>query len=264
MENKRIYNRTSTIFLLLICFAALSIASVYYFSKKTEEKKNQESKKGFAVVELFTSEGCAACPPAHELLAKIERDNPTKNIYTLAYHVHFWDREKWKDQFSNVEYSRRQLNYAKWLNVPKVYAPQVVVNGQSEFAGTDELKIQKIIDESLIRSSKIRLKIQAAQDDDKLIVNYQVQASSETMYLQLAIVQKSSSGEVKEGGHKGHLFTHVQTVRGFHSKQLTKEGRGIIIIEVPQGFNSKEWEAIAIVQDSNNNGEILAARKVDL
>lgn len=264
-NNNRLFSGTSFTILLVTCIVAISVASLQYGSKKTAERQNsKEDRKGFAVVELFTSEGCAYCPPAHELLAKIQRDNPDKKIYALAYHVDFWDNNKWKDRFSNAQHSKRQLSYARWLNVPSVYAPQVVVNGKGEFAGTDESKIQGFIKETLIKPSKAVLSIQGTQDEGKLVLNYQVGGGLENSHLQVAIVKKSSDGTVEEGKDKGHLFTHVQTVRGFHSSSLAKDGKGISVIKLPEGFNSKDWEVIAMIQNLDNTGEILAATRVNL
>ena len=45
--------------------------------------------KGFAVVELFTSEGCSSCPPADELIAILQKQNTQRPIYVLAYHVDY-------------------------------------------------------------------------------------------------------------------------------------------------------------------------------
>jgi hypothetical protein len=258
-NNNRIFTSKSVQFLLVACIIVISIPSLQCRSKNRLDNKN-----GFAVVELFTSEGCEYCPPAHDILGKIQKDNPTKQIYTLAYHVDFWDREKWKDRFSNAEFSRRQLRYAESLNVPVVYAPQIVVNGKKEFTGTDESKIRDFIDQLLMRRSKSDLSIRGTQDKDKLILDFQVSGGSDSSYLQVAIVKKFSNGKVEEGKHIGHLFTHVQTVQGFHSEQLSKAGKGSTTIKLPQGFNSEEWEVIAMVQDLENNGEISTAARVRL
>lgn len=50
----------------------------------------QQAQKGFAVIELFTSEGCSSCPPADALIARIEKETTDQQIYILAHHVDYW------------------------------------------------------------------------------------------------------------------------------------------------------------------------------
>ncbi len=52
--------------------------------------QTEQDSKGFAVVELFTSEGCSSCPPADALVEKIQgRHSQNPQIYILAYHVDY-------------------------------------------------------------------------------------------------------------------------------------------------------------------------------
>src|SRR5882757_10188754 len=92
---------------------------------------------GFAVVELFTSEGCSSCPSADALVAAVQKENKDQPVYILAFHVDYWDRLGWKDAFSDAAYSDRQRAYASWLRLSSIYTPQVVVNGRKEFVGSD-------------------------------------------------------------------------------------------------------------------------------
>ncbi len=58
----------------------------------------QQQQAGFAVVELFTSEGCSSCPPADKAVeALLQEHNNT--VYVLGYHVDYWDNLGWKDIF---------------------------------------------------------------------------------------------------------------------------------------------------------------------
>nr|WP_238447997.1 DUF1223 domain-containing protein [Micromonospora sp. 4G55] len=52
---------------------------------------------GFAVVEMFTSQGCNSCPPAEELLTEIEREARTEGqpVYAIGFHVDYWDDLGW-------------------------------------------------------------------------------------------------------------------------------------------------------------------------
>src|ERR1700733_12538487 len=81
---------------------------------------------GFAVVELFTSEGCSSCPPADEVLAKIATEYKDY-VYVLGFHVDYWDRLGWKDVYSSADYTRRQQEYARAFKLSSIYTPEAVV-----------------------------------------------------------------------------------------------------------------------------------------
>src|ERR1700712_5296387 len=118
-------------FMTLGWLALVTIALTSFINKKHTTTTSGD--KGFAVIELFTSEGCSSCPPADAVIAKVEKESADKPIYILAFHVDYWNRLGWKDVFSSAAYSARQNQYAQWLNLSSVYTPQVVVNGRTEF-----------------------------------------------------------------------------------------------------------------------------------
>src|SRR5690349_3050525 len=88
------------------------ITSLSYFFLSCMLTNENDGARGFAVIELFTSEGCSSCPPADELTAKISREYKD-NLYVLGFHVDYWDRYGWKDSFSNADYSKRQYHYGQ-------------------------------------------------------------------------------------------------------------------------------------------------------
>lgn len=65
----------------------------------------------FAVIELFTSEGCSSCPPADKLLSEIagEAKKSGKRVFPMAYHVDSWNYSGWTDPFGDTAYSKQQL-----------------------------------------------------------------------------------------------------------------------------------------------------------
>lgn len=92
-----------------VIVAVIALSAFIWVGSAQEKKIEQPVKgKGFAVLELFTSEGCSSCPPAEELLAKIEKESNGKHVYVLGYHVDYFDNLGWKDVFGSPENTKRQ------------------------------------------------------------------------------------------------------------------------------------------------------------
>src|SRR5215218_6704804 len=98
------------------------------------------------VVELFTSQGCSACPPANANLATLS-ERP--GVLALSFGVTYWDRLGWKDTFASPLYTERQAQYEAPLGQAGPFTPQVVVNGQATVAGNDLSSIERLIASSL-------------------------------------------------------------------------------------------------------------------
>jgi hypothetical protein len=248
-------------FAAAIAVSALALSAFAY--KGPKPTKTTATDKGFAVVELFTSEGCSSCPPADEVVAKIERESADKPIYILAFHVDYWNRLGWKDVFSSAAYSERQSEYAHWLNLSSVYTPQVVVNGRTEFVGSEEGTLRNAIKTNLQKDAVAQVNLSNVKiNQNKAELQYQTQGSTANSVLLLAVVQKSATTKVERGENEGRTLSHVQIVRGIQSVSL-KGDKGSASIELPKGFDANGAEIIAFVQNTTN-GEILGATKAAL
>ena len=217
--------------------------------------------KGFAVIELFTSEGCSSCPPADALIAKIQNETNNQPVLILAYHVDYWNRLGWKDVFSSHAYSERQHQYSNWLKLNGVYTPQVVVNGRKEFIGSDESSLRNAIKSSLQNESAGELRVTNIMSNNHQVeLNYHAREVTASTSLVLAIIQKAATTQVRAGENGGLTLSHVQIVRNVQTVDLEAKNSGSANIALPEGLNSHELELIAFLQN-NTNGEITAAAK---
>lgn len=240
---------------LLVACLAFAFTSI----RKNENKKTTVG-KGFALVELYTSEGCSSCPPADKLIAKIAQEYKDKEVYILAYHVDYWNYLGWKDVFSSPQYSARQREYAAYLKSPDgVYTPQAIVNGKTEFIGSEEGKMQAAIKQALAKPSATSLILNAPKiTGNKATINYKVVAASGNSLLQLAVIKNHSETQVKAGENNGRNLPHINIVQKFSTMVLNSD-TGTAGINLPEGFNTKDWTIIAFIQNSHT-GEITAVQ----
>lgn len=219
---------------------------------------------GFAVVELFTSEGCSSCPPADQAVARIQRETGGQPVYILAFHVDYWNRLGWKDVFSDAAYSERQKRYAQWLHLQSVYTPQVVVNGRLEFVGSDEDRLRSAIRENLQKRAPAQLTLGNVQTGAREVsLGYHTDGAGNNTSLLIALVQKSATTAVKRGENAGATLSHVQIVRSFQTILLGGKNGGEARLSLPEGLTGKQMEIIGFLQN-NVTGEILAAYRVGL
>jgi hypothetical protein len=111
------------------------------------------------LVELFTSEGCSSCPPADKFLEKLDRQPISgAEMIVLSEHVDYWNHIGWKDPYSSHIYSDRQSVYATRFGLDSVYTPQMVVDGATEFVGSDMALADKALAKAF-NMPKIRVRL---------------------------------------------------------------------------------------------------------
>lgn len=238
--------------LALIIITALACAN----SSSQKNTTINKAENGFAVVELFTSEGCSSCPPADNAVAKLlkEHDN---NVYVLGYHVDYWDNLGWKDAFSNAAYTKRQRDYATIFKLGSVYTPQVIINGEEQFVGSDEKKLNASVNKDLQQASQQILSLTAKANNNAINIDYKTNSINNN--LNIALVQLSAETQVQRGENHGATLHHVNIVRDLRTIYL-KNNSGNIAINLPEGLSAKDCEVIAFIQNTNNLKVITAAK----
>ena len=250
------------IFTIAAVLIIAGLGATAFINEKLLKTANDTGDKGFAVVELFTSEGCSSCPPADQLVAKIQKEDADKPVYVLAFHVDYWNRLGWKDMFSSADYSRRQEDYAGYLHLQSVYTPQAVVNGKTELVGSEESTLRKAIQSNLAKAPAAMLTINATTPNgNKTSITYSTEGTDKNTVLLIALVQKNAQTKVERGENQGRTLSHVQIVRKLQKVDLSGSS-GSVNVSLPNGFDGASWEIIGILQNTST-GEITAAARID-
>ncbi|KAA2242610.1 DUF1223 domain-containing protein [Chitinophaga agrisoli] len=249
-----------TIALLGVSAVTTAFLNMHYEKKAIKQIQTMKDNKGFAVVELFTSEGCSSCPPADELLESIQRDNKNKELYLLAFHVDYWDHQGWKDRFSDHAYTERQLQYVNWLRLSTAYTPQIVVNGSAEYIGSSQGEVLKAISAGLSQQSNNTLTLNGRISGNELAVTYDGAGADKKTELVLALVQRSAHSNVKGGENTGRQLTHVQVVRQL--REVDINSKKAITLDLPNDFDKNSFELVGFVQDKRDGHITAAARAV--
>jgi len=251
--------RSIKIFILAAFVTTAALGATAFINARLFKKVNGDN-KGFAVVELFTSEGCSSCPPADELVAKIQKESKDKPVYILAFHVDYWNRGGWKDVFSSADYSKRQSDYASYLHLQSVYTPQIVVNGKTEFVGSEEGTLRNAIKTNLQKASPAQLSLTISTvEKGQAGIKYATEGTDKNTVLQIAVLQKNAQTKVERGENAGHTLSHVQIVRKLQRVALN-ENTGSVNVSLPQGFDSQGWEIIGFLQNTTNGAVAAGAR----
>lgn len=189
------------------------------------------------LVELFTSEGCSSCPPADRLLESLDRQ-----AVVLSEHVDYWDRLGWRDPFSGHANTQRQEAYARGFGIEGPYTPQMVIDGVTEFVGTDA---RRAMDE--IGRARSREKIGVHLARTAAGVQVQIDPAAKAADVWLALADDSGTSQVAAGENQGRSLHHVAILRSLRKIGAMKRGAGFAQnVAAPPGAG----RVIVFVQES--------------
>jgi hypothetical protein len=190
------------------------------------------SRRTPVIVELFTSEGCSSCPPADLLLQKLEAEQPLAgaDVIGLEEHVDYWNHDGWVDPYSSAEWTQRQLDYGARLT-SEPYTPQMVVDGESQFVGSDARDASLAIRKAA-SSPKTDVEIISNPPDAKGVQSFAVaikklegDTPGDVAEVWLAVTEDGLRSSVSRGENAGHTLTHVATLRSLRKIGAAEENQ---------------------------------------
>ena len=166
-----------------------------------------------AVVELFTSQGCSACPPADRIIGELAKD---PSVIALSMPIDYWDYLGWKDTLADARFSARQKAYSQVRGDRDVYTPQVVVNGSAHLIGSDRAGIESAIGNTKKADGVMSVPVTMTIAGKQITVTVAASGNGPAAAhgeIWICSVSKAIPISVGRGENRGHELTYYNVVR---------------------------------------------------
>lgn len=205
------------------------------------------------VVELFTAQGCSACPPADALLARLA---DRKGVIPLALHVDYWDYIGWVDKFASPAFTARQKAYARAIGSRTIYTPQLIIGGEERIEGARPMDVAEFIQDHKRYTSPVDLTLSRKGD------SVQIKASSARTFakkvsLLLIRYRPAQTVAIRRGENAGRTITYRNIVTALHKIGSWDGATPISLHETAAGS-----EPVVVIVQKPGPGEIIAAAVV--
>ena len=171
------------------------------------------------LVELFTSQGCASCPPADELLIALDQEQfvPGALVIPLSEHVAYWNG-RWRDPFSSSVFTERQRRYHGVLGSRMLYTPEMVVDGRRQFVGSQRMLAEHAIAHTATMPKATITLVVGPSPTERVEVHVEVSGISRVtprsdIDLWIAITEDGLETDVGLGENARRRLRHAAVVR---------------------------------------------------
>jgi hypothetical protein len=210
-----------------------------------------------AVVELYTSEGCNACPPADKWLSRLKSD---PEVVALAFHVDYWDRLGWKDRFADPAYTQRQAQQQAVNGARFSYTPQVVVDG------VDRKDWSRIAPPLAPRGAAAPVELALVRDGARVTATVAVSsAAPKRLAAYWAVTEQGHVTAVKAGENEGVTLQHDYVVRDYRAVaawSAKTEAPQTLVYDVPPTSDAARPRQINLVVVDADSGRPVQALKL--
>ncbi|WP_204262919.1 DUF1223 domain-containing protein [Methylobacterium sp. BTF04] len=163
------------------------------------------------VIELFTSQGCASCPPASQVLSEFAKK---PGIIALTFPVTYWDYLGWKDDLGLPAFTDRQRAYANLRGVRQLFTPQAIVNGEPSMVRSDRDSLDRNV-RNARKAGAFPVQVRSTEQGDRIAIEIDAASGPETQgEVWLLPVLHKRTVAIGQGENKGQVIEYINVVRG--------------------------------------------------
>ncbi len=202
------------------------------------------------VVELFTSQGCASCPPADAALKKLVQQG---DVVALSYHVDYWNYLGWTDTLSSKENTERQYGYAHSMGRSGVYTPQAIINGRQHVKGMDLPAINSLVETMTGKGEGMTVPVGVSMKDDQMVID--IGPGQGRADIVVAYFTKKEEVEVQRGENSGRTMEYWHSVYDVQTVGMWDGKPQKITLPAKTLGRSKKDGCAVLLQTSSPKGE---------
>lgn len=269
-EFSGLHTRREMVVLCLSLILLFGSAAIFTATSTTHAAENSDVPM---LVELFTSEGCSSCPPADDLLARLDALQPISGaqLIVLSEHVDYWNHDGWVDPFSSASITERQSSYERVLGINSPFTPQFLVDGTAQLQANDAQKVLAALQQA--RSTPkiaVRLLSAAVQNVNPLVIQGRVEADANPEKhkadVLVAVALDHAESQVARGENSGRHLSHVAVVADLTKVGKLESGKSLaqdFRVKLKLPAPAKTIRLIVFVQESGL-GRVLGAAQEKL
>jgi hypothetical protein len=195
-------------------------------------------------------------------------------IIALEEHVDYWNHDGWIDPYSSPEWTQRQQDYVA-LFKKDPYTPELVVNGHSQFVGSNARKAEFEI-EKAARGVKTGVVIAFGSPRAKGVLRFTVSVgklaqntAGDVAEVWLAVTEDGLHSSVSLGENAGHVLHHIGTLRSLQkigvadAKSSSVSFTGDPVVKFNSHWDPENLHVMVFVQEKKGR-EILGAASIKI
>lgn len=204
------------------------------------------------LVELFTSQGCSACPPADGLIADLaERDD----VIALSLHVDYWDYIGWKDSFAQPGFTARQKAYARANHSRSIFTPQIIVGGEDRIMGAKAMTVLDRIRAHAEAPTPVSLRLR--REDEQLVVAVSADRPVGRTVVQLVRYRPSATVHITKGENAGRTAEYHNIVTAWRALARWDGAAPLRLSTEVEGA-----QPVVVIVQAEGHGPVLAAARL--
>ena len=167
------------------------------------------------VVELFTSQGCAACPPADAALAEVASRS---DVLALSLHVDYWDYLGWEDPFAQPAFTARQKAYTRAAGQRTLYTPQVIVGGTQAITAPGVADLEALIAADKAEAASVTMTVTPGAGAGQFAIDLTpLSPLKQGTVVQIVRYVPQARVEILRGENAGQVLDFVNVVTAWHA-----------------------------------------------